>query len=239
MIVLYILLGIIALLVLLVSLPVVLLVTYDGDDVHFGLRYLFITYTIYPREEKKKSRLREYLEGVLAELKKKRRRKKPSAQPAPQKPKESSWKRLRRERGFFGALGYMLRIVRESAGLGAYVVRHSVISRMKVHITVGGDDAAGIAMEQGQWCAALYPVLSLLMCSVKGYRNCSVNIGADFLSGKNRYDIDFRLRVKPYHGIAGALRMFGTLLKAEVGDKQAEFSLEALEKASNPDKDNG
>jgi len=235
-IVLYILLGIIALLVLLVSLPVVLRVTYNGNDVHFRLRYLFIAYTIYPHEEKEKSRLREYLERVIAELKKKKRRKKPAAQSVPSKPKESSWKRLCKERGFFGALGYMFRIIRESAGLGAYIVRNSVISCMKVHITVGGDDAAGIAVEQGRWCAALYPVLSLLMCSVKGYRNCSVNIGADFLTDANRYDIDFRLRVKPYHGIVGAIRMFGTLLKAEVGEKQAQFSLEALEKASGTNK---
>lgn len=238
---LYILLGIVALLALFVSVPVVLRVTYDGSDVHFGLRYLFISYTIYPREEKEKSRLRKYIDDVFSELKRKnteRKKKKKPAKPESEKPKESTWKRLRRERGFWGAVGYILSVVRQSANLGAYIVRRSVISRMKIHVAVGGDDAAGIAMEQGKWCAALYPALSLLMCSVKGYRNCSVNIGADFLSSENRYDIDFRLRVKPFHGIVGAVRMFGSLLRAEVENKQADMTLEALERASHTGEDN-
>jgi|GEM_PF-2294830 len=232
MIVLYILLGIILLLVLLVSVPVVLRGVYDGEEFYLSLRYLFVSYSIYPREEKKPGKLKAYFGRVLEELKKKKKeKKKPSS--APVRKKESSWKRLCRERGIFGALGYMLRIVRQSAGLGAYIIRNSVISRMKVLVAVGGEDAAQIAMEQGEWCAALYPALSLVMSSVRRYKNVNVKVGADFLSEANRYDIDIRLRVKPFHGIVGAVRMFLYLIRAEVGEQQAAYSLDAIEAAKN------
>ncbi len=228
---LYILLGIVALLALLVSVPVVLRVTWDGEDFRLGLRYLFISYSIYPREDKEPGRLRAYFDGVLERLKKKRAEKKP--RPAVQKPKKSAWQSLVERKGFFGAIGYYLRVAFKSADLGAYLLRHSVISRMKIHITVGGDDAADIAVRQGQWCAGLYPALSLVLCSVKRYRNCSVNITPDFLSEENKYDIDARLRVKPFRGIVGAVRMLVSLTKAEIGDRPASYSLDAFEKAAH------
>lgn len=235
MIVLYILLGLIALLALLVSVPVVLRVTYDGGDPVVRLRYLFVSYTVYPQEKKDPGKLRSYIDGVLAKLKEKRkerRRKKKPASSVPRPPKKSTWQKLREERGFFGAIGYLLRIVRQSASLGAYLVRKSYISRMKVHVSVGGDDAAQIALDHGKWCAALYPVLSLVLCSVRGYRKSDVRIVSDFLSGRDSYDIDIRLRVKPFHGIAGALRMLLALVKAEAGDRRADYSLEAMKKAA-------
>ncbi len=229
MIFLFILLGIIALLALLVSVPVVVCVSFKDGDIHVGLRYFFVRYTVYPKEQKKKSRLRKYLDGVAAELKKKKRK---PASTAQTRPKESSWKRLRRERGFFGAVGYMLRVTLKSVELGAFLVRKAVISRMKIHIAVGGEDAAGTAVAQGQWCAWIYPLVSLLMCSVRRSVQPDINICADFLSAENRYDIDARLRIKPFHGVVGAARLFGSLLKAEVSERQAELSLEALSKSA-------
>lgn len=236
MIILYILLGLIALAAVLVSVPVVLRVTYDGADPEVRLRYLFVSYTVYPKEDKEPGRLRTYLDGVLKKLKEKSKERKRKKKPAPtgsRPPKKTIWQRLREERGFFGAIGYMLRIVKQSASLGAYIVRKSYVSRMKIHVLVGGDDAAQIAMEHGEWCAALYPALSLVLSSVRGYRKPDVGITTDFLSGSNRYDIDIKLRVKPFHGIVGAARMMLALVKAEVGERQEEYSIEALKKAAD------
>ena len=236
MIILYILLGLIALAAVLVSVPVVLRVTYDGADPVVILRYLFVSYTVYPQEDREPGRLRAYLDGVLKKLKEKRRewkRKKKPMPTGPRPPKKTTWQRLREERGFFGAIGYLLRIVKQSASLGAYIVRKSYVSRMKIHVSVGGDDAAQIAMEHGKWCAALYPALSLVLSSVRGYRKPDVKIATDFLSGGYRYDIDVRLRVKPFHGIVGAVRMMLALVKAEVGERQEEYSIEALKRAAD------
>ncbi len=241
MIILYILLGLIALLAVLVCVPVVLRVTYDGAGPVVRLRYLFISYTVYPQEDKEPGRLRAYLDGVLKKLKEKRRewkRRKKPVPAGPRPPKKTTWQKLREERGFFGAVGYILRIVRQSASLGAYLVRRSYVSRMKIHIAVGGDDAAQIAMDHGKWCAALYPAVGLVLSSVRGYKKNDVRVAADFLSGSNSYDIDIRLRVKPFHGIAGAARMMLYLVKAEVGDRQGEYSIEAMKKAAGGSKDN-
>ena len=235
MIILYILLGLIALLAVMVSLPVVLRVTYDGTDPVVRLRYLFISYTVYPQEDKEPGRLRSYLDEVLKKLREKHRewkRKKRPVAAGPRPPKKTTWQKLCEERGFFGAVGYLLRIIGQSASLGAYLVRKSYISRMKIHVSVGGDDAAEIAMEHGKWCAALYPALSLVLCSVRGYKKSDVLVATDFLSGCNRYDIDVRIRVKPFHGIAGAVRMMLYLVKAEVGERSEEYSIEAMKKAS-------
>jgi len=236
LIILYILLGLIALIAVLVSVPVVLRVTFDGSEPVVRLKYLFISYSVYPHEDREPGRLRAYLDGVFKKLREKRRekkRKKKPASAAPAQPKKTTWQKLREERGFFGALGYILRIVRESASLGAYLVRRSYVSRMKVHITVGGDDAAQIAVEQGKWCAALYPALGLVLSSVRGYKKNDVRVAADFLSADNRYDVDIKLRVKPWHGITGGIRMMLNLVKTEVGERQQQYTMEAMKKAAD------
>lgn len=236
MVILWIILGLIGLVALLLHVPVCLHVVWDGGDPVVRLRYLFIAYTVYPseQEEKQPGKLRQYISDLLSELKEKReeRKKASQAQQKPREPEKSAWQSLRERRGFFGALHYLLRIVIQSASLAAYVVRRSVISRMKLHIAVGGDDAARIGVTQGQLCAVIYPVVSLVLCSVRRYRKCSVNIIPDFLSSENKYDIDIRMRVKPFHGLVGAVKMLVNLAKAEAGDATAEQSIEALKNAS-------
>lgn len=231
--VLYILLGIIALLAVLLSVPAVLRVTYDGGNPEVKIHYLFLSYTVYPREEKEPGKAAEYFGRVLRALKKMRsgakKKKKPASGAAPRK---SSWQTLRERRGFFGAIGYLARVALRSAELGAYLISHSSVSRMKVHVAVGGCDAADAAVKHGKWCAALYPALSLVLCSVKSCRGCSVNIVPDFFSQNNRYDIDVKLKVRPGRGAIGAVRMLVALTKAEISDQTAAASIEAMDRGA-------
>ena len=232
MVLLWILLGLIAALAILVCVPVSLSVVWNGGDPEVKVRYLFISYIIYPSEKNKPrpGTLRAYISDLLTELKKKKTDKPRPAEPQPQQPKKSAWQSLCEQRGFWGAIGYLLRIVAASAQLAAYVLRRSVVSRMKLSVAIGGDDAAAIAITQGQWCAAVYPAVSLVLCSVRRYRGCSVNIVPDFLSAENRYDVDIRLRVMPVWGIIGALKMLVSLARDEVSG-QTGLSAEALRAA--------
>lgn len=235
MIFLWVFLGLIGLIILLIHIPVVLRVKWD-DDLAVRLRYLFISYTLYPtkKEESEPGAVRQYISNVLRELKEKRKKKKQTApSTGEEKPGKSGWQSLRERKGFFGAISYMLRIVIKSAELMAEIITKSVISCMRLHITIGGDDAASIGITHGQWCAAVYPAVSLLLCSVRRYKNCDVSILPDFLSEENKYSIDFSLRVKPVHGLIGAVRLFVGLVKAETAENQAMYSLEVLKKAQD------
>lgn len=209
---------------------------WDDDEPVVRLRYLFISYTLYPtkKEEPEPGAVRQYINDILRELKEKRKRKQQTAPPAgEEKPEKSGWQSLRERKGLFGAISYMLRIVFKSAELVAEIITKSVISCMKLHITIGGDDAASVGIAHGQWCAAVYPAVSLLLCSVRKYKNCDVRIRPDFLSTENKYNIDFNLRVRPVHGLIGAVKLFVGLVKAETAENQAMYSLEVLKKAQD------
>lgn len=243
MVVLWIILGLIALLALLLVCPVRLEIKYDGGEPVVLVRYLFLAYTAYPQGEKiAEGKVQIYLTELLGRLrekqKEKKRRKTASDKPKIEKKQKSTWQRLREDRGFFGAVRYMIHVIRHSVDTGVYIVQHSSIRMLEVKIAVGGGDAAEVGVRYGQMCAAVYPAVSLLVCAAKRYRNCDVDIRPDFFAANDRYSIKAKLNIIPLWGVSGALRMLWAILKSEVSERQVD-ALDAIKKQNIASYTNG
>lgn len=138
------------------------------------VRYLLIRYRIYPQPEKPAE-------------------KKPGKAPPPEKKKPSKLRGLLQKRGVSGFLELLREFSRVALGGAKKLLSHTVVDRLLLDLAVGGDDAAGIALNYGKACAAVSTALGALMSAAK-CRKPHVEVTPDFLGGKSA--VHFRVRLK-------------------------------------------
>jgi len=154
---LYIILGLIALFVGLLSIPVVLRVEY-ADGVALRLRWLFLTILRVPAPEDKKPK------------KKKKKKEKPEKEKKPKekKPKEEKEKKPNAFQRFYtyqGIPGFIELLRRAVEVLKRF--RHGMwrcfkIRELRLHMVVMGDEPRELVEKYGKTCAAVYPALGWL-----------------------------------------------------------------------------
>lgn len=137
------------------------------------VRYLFVSYRIYPRPEKPE---------------KKKRKKAPPPEKKPSKLRE-----LLRKRGVSGFLELALEFSRIALGGAKKLLSHTVVDRLLLDLSVGGDDAAAVALNYGRACGAVSTALGALLSAAK-CRKPHVEVAPDFLGGKSA--VHFRVRLK-------------------------------------------
>lgn len=92
---------------------------------------------------------------------------------------ENFFEKLRREKGFQGAVRYLARICGIMLKKLAWFVKRLKLRGFRLNITVATEDAARTAIEYGLLCTAVYPVLTLLF-SLTGCRAKQIDISTDF-----------------------------------------------------------
>lgn len=166
------------------------------------VRYLFVRYQIYPRPEKPE-------------------KKKPEKAPPPEK-KPSRLRKLLRKRGVSGFLELAREFSRIALGGAKKLLSHTVVDRLRLDLTVGGDDAAAVALNYGRACAAVSTALGALLSAAK-CRKPHVEVAPDFLGGKSAVHFRVRLKIRLIFLISSALSaLFGFIklyfrLKKESG----------------------
>ena len=151
---------------ILLILPISVKFTYDGKAV---LKAYYSGIKIYDTEKPNK------------EKKKKSEKQKP--QDAPKK--EDFLKKLKRERGFSGAVEYVSAVIKIAVTVIKGILKHIKITEVDLKLSISGDDAAETATSYGAVCAAVYPVVSLLQ-AVTYFRAEHIDICADFNGQSSR-----------------------------------------------------
>lgn len=93
--------------------------------------------------------------------------------------KQNFFSRLKKEKGFSGAVKYtagLAGIILKKIG---WLLRRLRFKKFVLEITVASDDAAVTALEYGTVCTAVYPVISFLVSKAR-FKAKSVDISADF-----------------------------------------------------------
>lgn len=137
MAVIYGLLGLLALVAILLCVPVYGDIRWDGT-LHVRVRYLCLGRTVCPRPEKA---------------------------PAAETEKPSVWHKAEthlRDRGLSDTLHDWSEQLRALTGAARRVLRAITVDRLRVEITVAGEDAADTALLYGRLCAVLYTAVGLL-----------------------------------------------------------------------------
>ena len=156
MIVLWILLGLIALIFLLLCIPVRFDLNYNGEATVF-IRYLFLKYRVLPEKKKKKE--------------KKSSEKKSEEQAKEKKPNPllQQVKKYKEAEGLTGLLTLAKDLLKATGTRFGKLLRHIKLKDFDLYVLVGGGkDAAEIAVLYGEVCAGVYPAVSVLL----GLTNC-------------------------------------------------------------------
>ena len=203
MIVLWILLGLIALLFLLLCIPVRFDLNYNGEATVF-IRYLFLKYRVLPAPEKKPESKKE---------------KKPSEKESEEKAKEKKpnpllqqVKKYKEAEGLTGLLTLAKDLLKATGTRFGKLLKHIKLKDFDLYVLVGGEkDAAEIAVLYGEVCAGVYPAVSALL----GLTNCKsphgrVSVDLDYSAKEPKVLCTASGAVRPlfvvHHGVQFILR---------------------------------
>ncbi len=219
MLALYIILGILALIVLLLALPLRIYLRYAPEQgFRFRVRYLFLTLADSTKEKKPKPEPPAG-EEQPAEKKKKGGGKatetlldflglKDVSSKINFKRAVDSKGLVETVRGVFAAVGDILsRIGR--------LVRKAVFKKFDLRIAVGDADAADAAFRYGEVCAAVYPLLTLLDGAMK-FKKRTVDVRCDFEQESTTAFFDGQLNYRPIHIVGFLFGLIGRYLKQRV-----------------------
>ena len=185
---LYIILGIIAFFVIVLSIPVVLDLEYT-DAVRCKVSWLFLKFDIYPFPEKKKK------------------------EEKPKQKKENFLKTFYNNQGLSGVLELLNNCVAALKRFSVKFIKRAVIFKkfhLDIHITE--DDAAATAIKYGKVCSALYPSLGFI-CSNMKVKDYKVNVLADYCGEKTTVEFVTKTAFIPRALINAGIALVFSLLK--------------------------
>ncbi len=208
MVALYIILGIILFFVLLLSIKVRVDAEYI-DSFRLKLRWLFLSFDLYPMKKKEKKPKTE-------KPKKEEPKKETEEQPKVKKP--NPFKTFYENQGFDG----VMQLVRDSAdavgGLMKSVKKHFIIDELFLWVVISHNhDAAQTAIEYGEACQDIYPAMGFI-CSNLKVKKYDVEVEPDFIGTFSSAQFAFALSVRPifliHAGIVLAVKLlFKVVLK--------------------------
>ena len=219
MLALYIILGILALIVLLLALPLRIYLRYAPEPgFQFRVKYLFLTLADSTKEKPPK-------------LEKPSGKKKPAAKKKKGGGKATetlldflglkdvssklNFKRAVADKGLLGIVSDVTASIRDLFSRIGKLVKKSVFKRFDLRVTVGDSDAADAAMRYGTVCAAVYPLLTLLDGTMK-FKKRTVDIACDFEQEDITAAFDGQLNYRPIHIVGFLLGLFGRYIKQSV-----------------------
>lgn len=219
MLALYIILGILALIVLLLALPLRIYLRYAPEQgFQFRVKYLFLTLADSSKETQPKP---EKPSG----------KKKPAAQKKKGGGKATetlldflglkdvssklNFKRAVADKGLLATVSDVTASVRDLLSRIGRLVKKSVFKRFDLRVTVGDSDAADAAMHYGTVCAAVYPLLTLLDGAMK-FKKRTVDIRCNFEQDDITAAFDGQLNYRPIHIVGFLLGLFGRYIRQRV-----------------------
>ncbi len=187
---LYIIIGIIAFFILLLSIKFVITVHYE-DDIAVSVSWLFLKFNILPKKEKE-------------EKPKKEKKKKEEPQPKneseivkePKKKKDNMFVRFYNNRGVSGVVQLLKDAAKALGGMFKRIGRAFLFEELFVSLDVGASDSAETAIKYGKVCSAAFPAMGLIVSTMR-VKKYSIQINPDFLNGKNIAKLHTKISVRP------------------------------------------
>lgn len=176
--------SIIALFVIILSIPLKVALGYD-DKISLDIRYLFVKLKILPTDPNKPKKEKAPKEKKPEE---------PKKEEAPKEKKPNPIVEMAKANGFdgmmevLGNLGNVLKI------FGGKLLRSIVFNKADINITVGTGDAASTALKYGKTCQKIYPIMGFL-CSNNVVKHHNINISADFLANDTKGNFYFEMNI--------------------------------------------
>ncbi len=188
---LYIILGIIAFFVLILSIKFAVTVHYE-DDIELSVKWLFLNIKILPQKEKEEKKKKEP---------KKKKEEKPKEESEiikePKKKKQDNmFVRFYRNRGVAGVVQLLKDTAKAVGGMFKRIGRAFLFEELFISLTVGAGDSAETALKYGKTCSAAFPAMGLIVSTMR-VKKYSIEINPDFLNGTNGAKLHTKISVRP------------------------------------------
>lgn len=177
--------SIVALFVIVLSIPLKVSVGYD-DKISLSIKYLFIKLNILPTDPNKPKK-----------EKKPKEEKKEEPKPEEEKPKEKKPNPIMdmvKANGFDGMMEILGNLGNIFKIFGGKLLRSVVINDAYIFIIVGTGDAASTAIKYGKTCQKVYPLMGFL-CNNNVVKHHDINVEADFLANKTEGEFFFEMNI--------------------------------------------
>lgn len=189
---LYIILGIIAFFVILLSVKVAVTVHYE-DDVAVSVKWLFLKFNILPKPEKE--------EKTEKKKKDKKKEEKPKEEseviPEPKKKKKDNmFVRFYRNRGVEGVVQLLKDTANAVGGMFRRIGRAFLFEELIISLIVGAGDSAETAIKYGKTCSVAFPAMGLIVDTMR-VKKYNIEINPDFIYGKNVAKLHTCISVRP------------------------------------------
>ncbi len=191
---LYVILGIIAFFVILLSIKIAVTVHYE-DDVAVSIKWLFLKINVLPAKAK----------DAHKEKPKKDKKKKKEEEPKeeseivkePKKKKgDNMFVRFYKNRGVSGVVQLLKDAVKALGGMFGRIFKAFRIEELYIAMTVGAGEAADTAIQYSKTCAAAFPAMGLLVNKLK-IKKYSIDISPDFIYGNNVARVHTKISFRP------------------------------------------
>lgn len=186
---LYIIVGIIAFFVLLLSIRITVSGDYT-DEFYMTVSWLFLKIKIFPWEKKEKKK---------KEPKKKEKAPEEEA-PEDKKPsekKDNIFVTFYKNKGFDGVIELVNNAAYSLGRMLNSFRKHLVLRELFLNMTVCvNGDAAATAIQYGRVCQSVFPALSFI-CSTLPVKKYNAIVEPDYLAASNSAEFSFKLSVRP------------------------------------------
>ena len=186
---LYIILGIIAFFVILLSVKVAVTVHYE-DDVAVSVKWLFLKFNILPKPEKEEK----------TEKKDKKKEEKPKEEseviPEPKKKKDNMFVNFYHNKGVEGVVQLLKDTANAVGGMFRRIGRAFIFEELIISLMVGAGDSAETAIKYGKTCSVAFPAMGLIVDTMR-VKKYNIEINPDFIYGKNVAKLHTCISVRP------------------------------------------
>ena len=211
MIVLYILLGLIALFWIILAMPLRIFLTYQPDNLIYRIKYgpfSLVDSTKPPKEKPEKTDLPEpetkkstgggsFILDFLG---------------LSQISSIANAKASIAKVGIVGTISAVFSAIKDLFLRIGKLIKKGVFKKFDLQIIVGDSDAADAAMRYGQICAAAFPMLNFLENNMK-LKKEQIDIRCDYEIEETQVSFDGQLNYRPWHFVCFALGLFGNYIK--------------------------
>lgn len=205
MLALFIVLGVLLFLTALLFFPLYFVFSFE-ESFSVRLRYLFLSFTLYPSKGREKK-----------QQKQKRKKEKPE-----KKKITSTLRDIIKQEGVGGFLSILRELVFTALNLTERILHHTVIREFRLRMTIAGKDVAQTAIRFGEVCAGVYPAVGALFSRIK-YKKNTIEILPDFDEEfGNGVKLYAKVRIRPYFSLIAAVAAFFRYLRLTLDRKRKE-----------------
>ncbi|MBR2417439.1 MAG: DUF2953 domain-containing protein [Clostridia bacterium] len=206
--------SIVALFVVVLSIPLKVALGYD-DKISLSVKYLFIKLNILPTDPNKPKKEKKPKEEKKEE---------PPKDEAPKEKKPNPIMEMVKANGFDGMMEILGNLGNIFKIFGGKLMRSVVINDAYIYISVGTGDAASTAIRYGKTCQKIYPLMGFL-CNNNVVKHHDINVEADFLANKSEGEFFFEMNLCLRKIINSAIGLvvrllFGVVIKFLQGGKK-------------------